>query len=627
MKTPEESKALPPRRMWRNVLRSLRTGFVPLLAYGVLFNITAALVLTPVVAYLTHSLISTTGRVSVTNTEIAAFLISPPGAATLLVAVIAALVLMFAEFGGLMLIGFAADQGHRVNALRALRFTLLRLTRLLSLAFVQVLIILAWALPFLLIAALTYTALLGEHDINYYLAKRPPVFMMALAIAAVLVLGFGAIFSVLMVRWVAALPICLFEGKTYRAALQSSKNLVSGHSGQVALIVLGWFCLVALMTEVAAAGFDGLSRSVLSAVSGEPRRLIITAAALIAGLTLGSGLIIFVAQAGYCLLSVQLYERLSELRGLSPSPKDRLALLLRNKGISSSRLPEWRWPMVWIALFAFGGLTAGVAYALLENLDIHHQVQVTAHRGSSRTAPENSISAVRQAIEDGANFAEIDVQETRDGVIVVIHDTDLKRVTGLGKKIWEVTYDEIKTLDAGSWFSPRFAGERIPTLQQMLDLAGGKIKLNIELKFNGHDQRLAERVVDIVEKNRFESRAVITSLDYGGLKRVKQLNERIPVGHIVSASIGDITRLETDFLSLQASLATPKLIDAARQQDLGIHVWTVNNPKTMVTMISRGVDNIITDEPAVLAALLGQRAELSDMELILLTMSERLRRR
>ena len=98
------------------------------------------------------------------------------------------------------------------------------------------------------------------------------------------------------------------------------------------------------------------------------------------------------------------------------------------------------------------------------------RVEVTAHRGSSSSAPENTLSAIRQAIADQADYAEIDVQETLDGVIVVLHDSDLMRVTGKKLNIWETTFAKARKLDAGSWFSPEFAGEKIPTLEEAIGL-------------------------------------------------------------------------------------------------------------------------------------------------------------
>lgn len=244
------------------------------------------------------------------------------------------------------------------------------------------------------------------------------------------------------------------------------------------------------------------------------------------------------------------------------------------------------------------------------NVNPPGRVQVTAHRGSSRDAPENSLSAIRRAIEDGADYAEIDVQETADGVVVVIHDSDLRRIAGLHKNLWEVSYEQIKDLDAGSWFSPAFRGEPIATLQQVIAVARGRIKLNIELKFNGHEQRLPERVVRIIEDNRFESQCVVTSFSYAGLQRIRRLNARLRIGYILAEPVGDISQLEVDFLSLEATLAQKKLLCLARERGLGVHVWTVNDSRIMAAMIDRGVENIITDQPKVLISMLKERLPL-----------------
>ena len=245
-------------------------------------------------------------------------------------------------------------------------------------------------------------------------------------------------------------------------------------------------------------------------------------------------------------------------------------------------------------------------------------IEITAHRGSSEKAPENSLSAIRQAIDDHADYAEIDVQETADGVIVVIHDSDLMRVAGVNRKLWDIPYDEIKSLDAGSWFSKEFAGEPIPTLQQVIDLVGDRIKLNIELKLYGHEQKLAKRVVDIIKANRFEERCVITSLDYNMLRQVKSIDSNLRIGHIVTVAIGDVTRGDVDFLSLNSKLADKALIRKARNHNLGIHAWTINDPITMVTMVFNGVQNIITDKPDKMFRLREEGASLTEIEKILL---------
>jgi glycerophosphoryl diester phosphodiesterase len=240
-------------------------------------------------------------------------------------------------------------------------------------------------------------------------------------------------------------------------------------------------------------------------------------------------------------------------------------------------------------------------------------------------APENTLSAIRQAIEDGADFAEIDVQETADGQIVLLHDTDLMRVAGVNKKIWQLSYSEIKSLDAGSWFAPEFKGEHIPTLPEAIEVAGSRIGLNIELKFNGHEKQLAESVVKIVREHQFGPRCIITSLNYEALKTVKILDSSLKTGFIIARSIGNMFRVDTDILSLSARLVNADVIAAARKRQKEVHVWTVNQPVAMTYFINLGVDNIITDYPAKLVSVIDMRASLDDIEKFLLAAGGMLR--
>jgi glycerophosphoryl diester phosphodiesterase len=267
-----------------------------------------------------------------------------------------------------------------------------------------------------------------------------------------------------------------------------------------------------------------------------------------------------------------------------------------------------------------GGIAAiGGTAAAVDRLRLEPTVAITAHRGSSLRAPENSLGALTAAVEDGANIAEIDVQETADGAVVVIHDTDLRRIAGDPRGIWEVSSAELATLDAGSWFDPGFASERIPTLEQAIRLVRGRMLLNIELKFNGHDERLVERVVEILNREGFAEEAVITSLDYGALQDVRSLTSVVPVGFIVASTLSRITRLDVDLIAIERRRATPSFIRAAHRAGKEVHVWTVNDRAGMQRFVELGVDNIITDDPAMLRDLLAERAALSDPEKWLLT--------
>jgi glycerophosphoryl diester phosphodiesterase len=230
------------------------------------------------------------------------------------------------------------------------------------------------------------------------------------------------------------------------------------------------------------------------------------------------------------------------------------------------------------------------------------KVAVVAHRGASREAPENTLSAIRLAIAHGVDACEVDVQATADGVLVLLHDGDLARVTRDPRPVWGLSYTEVQRLDAGSWFSPGFAGEPIPRLEQVLDLARGRIALNLELKFTGPDQDLARRVADLVLAAGMGGSCLLTSESLAGLRPAQALG--LPIGWVVESDPGDPAALDLDALSLQAHLATPALVGACRRAGVETHVWTVNREEEMRRLIDLGVSAIITDAPILLRHVL-----------------------
>lgn len=166
--------------------------------------------------------------------------------------------------------------------------------------------------------------------------------------------------------------------------------------------------------------------------------------------------------------------------------------------------------------------------------------QVTAHRGSSAVTPENTLGSFRQAIIDRAGIAELDVQETADGIVMVMHDDNVLRTTGINKNMWEVTSSELMEVSAGSWVSPKFQKEHVPTLEEVIGLAKGHLKLNIELKNNGHVKLLAEKTVELIQINDFEKECIVTSFDAKLLHTVKKLNPQIKTGLIIGQKAGNI---------------------------------------------------------------------------------------
>jgi glycerophosphoryl diester phosphodiesterase len=259
-------------------------------------------------------------------------------------------------------------------------------------------------------------------------------------------------------------------------------------------------------------------------------------------------------------------------------------------------------------------------------MEVNFQVEITAHRGSSHSAPENTLSAVLQAKEDGADYAEIDVQSTQDGHVVLVHDADLMRIAQDRRRVVDLTLEQLKQVDAGNWFSPEFKGEPIPTLTEAIAAARPDMRLNIELKYNRPDPKLAGRVLDQVRMENFLSECVITSLQFEALREVRAIAPDASTGLIVTAALGDVLRLPVDFLSMDAAKVDDSFVSLAHRWGKSVHVWTVNTRADMLKMILADVDNIITDKPALLAELLQELNELTDAEQIALALRSRLGR-
>jgi glycerophosphoryl diester phosphodiesterase len=224
---------------------------------------------------------------------------------------------------------------------------------------------------------------------------------------------------------------------------------------------------------------------------------------------------------------------------------------------------------------------------------------------------------VRRALEDGTDWVEIDVQETADGEVIVMHDSDFMKLAGNPLKVWDGTLAQVQDIDIGSWFGPAFSAERVPTLAAVLEEVRGKARLVIELKYYGHDQQLEQRVVDIVEQAGMVDAIAIMSLKYEGIQKLHKLRPDWNIGLLSAKSIGNLANLDVDFLAVNTGMATPGFVRRAQEQDKQVFVWTVNDRVSMFRMFSLGINGIITDEPAMAREVLEERVDMSAAERLL----------
>jgi glycerophosphoryl diester phosphodiesterase len=559
-----------------------------LFIYDVLFKLVQVWLFVPAVALVLAAVLAGAGHIAVSNQDILDFLLSPFGLLYAALFGTVAVALLLYEQAGIMVLTAVAGSGERPSVKQSFRAALQKTWRVTQLGAVQAALLALTFIPFALLAFLTYNALLSRHDINFYLEERPPVFWLAAGIGVLLVLAAFAVGMLFYVRWAFALPILLFEGQSARASLRSSRERVRGAGWRIAYILLGWLLGCLVLGAVMEAGFRLFAAAVL-ANAGE-RPVVVTLVLVVAQ----GGLLAtwsFVMIIGHGLLVRRLYLVRTEQLGLSHPNKWATA-----PG-AGKQAPPWNWTLALVSIPIF--LLAPLALWIdLSRYSASRPLgRVTAHRGHSVAAPENTLSAVRKAIECGADYAEVDVHLTADGVVVLLHDRDLMRVAGDPRRLENLTYDEVRKLDVGSWFDPSFAGERVPTLAEVIELARGRIKLNIELKFFGPDRRLAREAARVVREQDFESDCLVTSFAHDALVEVKQHNPRLRSGLIIAHALGDVSRLEVDAFSIRADFLSDDILRAARRHGREVHVWTVNDPRQMSRLIKRGVDNLITNEP------------------------------
>ena len=224
--------------------------------------------------------------------------------------------------------------------------------------------------------------------------------------------------------------------------------------------------------------------------------------------------------------------------------------------------------------------------------------EITAHRGGAWKAPENTISALQYTIDSGADYAEIDVQETKDGELILLHDDSLKRTAGVKKNVWDMTLKQVEKLDAGASFHKNFRGEKIPEFTEVLKFCKGRLDLNIEIKYNGKNKGIVNKVVRAIKENHFEDHCVVTSMNYQFLKQIKKTAPEIRTGYIMTMTYGGVQGMEAaGFFSVKHTYVDEKFVTQAHALGKEVHVWTVNYKGDAKRMLDMGVDNIITDDP------------------------------
>ncbi len=253
-------------------------------------------------------------------------------------------------------------------------------------------------------------------------------------------------------------------------------------------------------------------------------------------------------------------------------------------------------------------------------------VDVHAHRGGAALAPENTLAAVRNALALGADVIELDLHVSRDGAVVVIHDATLDRTTNGRGFVRDTALADLQRLDAGSWFNARFAGERVPTLREVLEVVRGhgneRVRLNLETKYDARGPappaNFEELVLEQVRAAGLSGRAIVQSFYYPSIVRVKTLDSSMTTAALRSPlnppldPVADVRAARADIYSPGFRLVTREAVEALHRAGIPVVPWTVNEPADMERLLTMGIgalrgDGIITDHPDRLIQVLRAR--------------------
>jgi glycerophosphoryl diester phosphodiesterase len=603
------------RSAWWRFLRLWKPMALWTLLVWLLFGV----VLVPLSSAALGALIFRGDWIVVANVDLLAWVLRPAGLLFVLVAGGLAITASVVRFAGMFRIITDDLEGRSVSVRDTLLEILPDVPALFKLCVMALIGVVVLLIPLLAGLGVIYLLVLGEHDINYYAFMQPPEWRTALILGSLWGATWlaGAVYVVL--HSLPLFPAYLDGHRPARHAFREAWRRTRGRAMRVLwllfLSVAGWL-LIRAMAQASFYLAAGQALAATEAITDSLGVIVLATAAYAIGSFVIDATVSFIGFSFAATVLTKFYHEDTNLHATAPAIPEGWRTLPR-EGVRLVRTwaqPRRAVPIALLLLMVSAGLTAFV----VDRLDHERTIIITAHRAGALLAPENTIAALELTIEAGVDFAEIDVQRTRDGEVIVVHDVDLMRVAGDPRRIADLVFDEVAHLVQGPDSDMAEDYRRIATLDQFLERSRGRIGLNIELKYYGPDPALADSVVAKVRRWGMEDEVVIMSIELAGIRQVQELAPEIPVGYVAALAAGDLARVPVDFLAVSRPLATHPLVRSARRRGVEVHVWTLNRAEPMFEMIERGVDGIITDDPFLARRVVEEFAALSTAERILL---------
>ncbi|MYL44239.1 glycerophosphodiester phosphodiesterase [Virgibacillus halodenitrificans] len=573
----------------KNSWSDFKESYLQYILFEFIYSLFASILFAPFLSYIFNRMLTVIDDGSLLNSEVFSLGLSISGIMGTLFVSFFAVAFLFVEFGVLIILAEKSYFNEPVYISEAFLTAVKKLPRLLGFGFIPLVFLLLLFIPF--IDASTLPPLF-DVNITIFLTDLLYESLIAKVVYFSLFLGMGYLF----VRWIFALHYIFIENKTIWQALRSSWNCTKKNKIRVVWYVLFVNILIFLAGFVLMNAVSELTTIIDSKVIGDfIGNYLLTFASYF---TMLMSLVFIPVNL---LVLTRLFYEFQERKGVQIKDSLKLGrssyLLQVEKKVG--RFLSRRKSFFISATVVVLSLLFAINYVVNDSLVyLKWDVEIASHRGDLKHAPENSMSSIRSAIRKGVDAVEVDVAMTKDGVIVLSHDLDLKRVAGVSDKISNLTYEEIKQIDIGRLYGEEFIGERIPTLDEVLKvMQENDTKLIIDLKSAETGRGFAEKIVKLVEKNDSDHLAYVQSFSYELLQDIRKRNETIKIGQILFLSAGNLSKLDVDFYTIRESMLTERFIERAKKQNREVWVWTVNIKRNMKEVLKYDIDGIITDYP------------------------------
>lgn len=549
-----------------------------ILIFETVYNIISNALVIPLLRTVLNASIRVAGYKYISNRNLIEFIRQPSSVITILFILLFASVFTLFEISAVVYL-FSSSLEHKKTGLPEMFFIGAdSCRRAFSKENFQVILYSLFVLPLSKLSIMSrIITSAGIPDIaSYYAVRKKSVLLIYIILAS------AALF--LFIRWIFSMNYYVYEHENFRISRKKSSGLVKGSFFKTLVPVILWEISALLIFTAAAFIFSCVIYllSVNGIVSESSSIISYISKTVLSGFSFLAVPVIFSfictqCRSASCGISVDFFPKMPSKTAVG---------------------------IFYTAVITAAALNIFYSYETQKNgtgikMEIFNSTDISAHRGDCRHAPENTIPAFELAAENNADWIELDVHEAADGTVIVIHDSSFSRTAGLKRNTWELTYPEISQLDAGKYFSSRYKGTKIPSLEETIISIKGKAKLNIEIKPNAHEKNIEKSVVELIEKYDMCDECIVSSFSANSLKKIKSENPDIKTAYLMSIAAGSFEDIiYADALSINSAFITKNLVDSVHSCGKEVFAWTVNTRSEIIKMYDYDVDNIITDNPA-----------------------------